>query len=93
MKKQLFTITGYRDELFTRELPLIEGYLRFKSTRRELHISMTPEKAEEIVREAPKILTSIGWFYVHRIEGERVYIVGDENNDGFFFKFQIEKYA
>jgi hypothetical protein len=54
MKKQLFTITGYRDELFTRELPLIEGYLRFKSTRRELHVSMTLEKAREIVQKAKK---------------------------------------
>jgi hypothetical protein len=90
---KLFTITGYRDEYFTQEPTWIEGRLRFKSTRRELHVSMTPEKADEIVREAPKILTGIGWFYVDRIEGERVYIVGDENNDGFFFTCQIERYA
>jgi hypothetical protein len=90
---KLFTITGYRDEYFTQEVSIISGFPRFKSTRRELHVSMTPDKAAQIVREAPKILTGIGWFYVDRTEGDRVYVKGDENNDGFFFKFQIEEYA
>ena len=51
MQVKLFTITGYRDELFTKEVSIISGFPRFKSTRRELHVSMTPDKAAQIVRE------------------------------------------
>jgi len=51
MQVKLFTITGYRDEYFTREPTWLQGRLRFKSTRRELHVSMTPEKAAQIVWE------------------------------------------
>jgi hypothetical protein len=93
---KLFTITGYLDEVFTQvEHPLLcwTGALVFKSTSRLLTVSMTPKKADETTREVTRILTSEGWFHVDRMEGDKVYVKGDENNEGFFFKFQIEEYA